>query len=78
MLANYTLCEQKAWCPSIGRELILRQLVAGAEVLGFICHESYILLTLTPKDFKREATNATCSHTGIALVSVCTGACSDI
>lgn len=78
MLANYTLCEQKAWILGSGRELILRQLVAGAEVLGFICHRSYILLTLTPKYLKREAANAACSHTGISLVSICVGACSDI
>lgn len=46
--------------------------------LSQILYRSYILLTLRPKDLKREAANATCSHTGIALVSVCTSAYSDI
>lgn len=78
MLANYTLCEQKAWIVGSGRELILRQLVAGTEALGSICHRSYILLTLTPKYLKRETANATCSHTGIFLVSFCTSAFPDI
>lgn len=78
MLANYTLCEQKAWILGRGRELILRQLVAGAEVLGFIRHRSYILLMLTPKYLNRETANAACSHMGISSASVCTGACFDI